>query len=88
MLTADLRSLGLGEHHLVFVGQTSQHIAVIAITVTSIADDTAAKSELAGTGSAIAGPLGIAALLLLLGTELVLIPPRLWRRRIAAPPRQ
>jgi len=79
----DLSALQAGGHHLVFVGQTSETVSVMAVTV--VAPEVAAvvpassSSVLAVTGVDPAVPIGAASSLLLLGLGLLIVAAR--RRR-------
>ena len=68
----DLSALQAGGHHLVFVGQTSETVSVMAIVVE--------KGGLAVTGVDPAVPIGAAGILLLLGLGLLIVVAR---RRLA-----
>ena len=76
----DLSALAAGGHHLVFVGQTSETVSVMAVTV--VAPEAAAvvlvgsSSGLASTGVDPAAPLGAAGILLLLGLGLLIVAAR------------
>ena len=77
----DLSALAAGGHHLVFVGQTSGTVSVMAVTVVApvVASEAAAvvaassSSVLSSTGVDPAVPIGAAGILLLLGLGLLIV---------------
>ena len=81
----DLSALEEGGHHLVFVGQTSGTVSVMAVTVKLPPDAAAAVpagsvSLLSSTGADPAVPIGAAGILLLLGLGLLIVAARRRRR--------
>ena len=72
----DLSALQAGGHHLVFVGQTSGTVSVMAVTVAAAGS----VSLLSSTGVDPAVPIGAAGILLLLGLGLLIVAARRRRR--------
>jgi hypothetical protein len=72
----DLSALDTGDHHLVFVGQTSGTTAAMALTITTAADSASGAAGLADTGLDTVPLLLLSLLVLLLGGCAVMVGRR------------
>jgi len=78
----DLSALQLGSHHLVFIGQTSGTLSIVAITLAATGTTTAADPTLAFTGTDAVAPAIGALVILLLGFAMVVVARSRGRLRI------